>query len=200
MVNSRKLSTQAALLLIALWLAPLGCTTASLPDKLENGSPVATPPTLEFRKEVNRQQGSFDAASVFAPILPSLRGKTKVPLKFPRYLAMENETNALFAIIELTSPSAYEIQLAFTQDCSGGNACHYGIVSGRNLRLGDRQPKGKPVPLTNGLVGYFVDATCGAVCSDSTLTWNEDGYRYTVGLKAESLESLKKVAVSAIVK
>jgi len=113
---------------------------------------------------------------------------------------MENETNALFAIIELTSPSAYEIQLAFTQDCSGGNACHYGIVSGRNLRLGDRQPKGKPVPLTNGLVGYFVDATCGAVCSDSTLTWNEDGYRYTVGLKAESLESLKKVAVSAIVK
>jgi hypothetical protein len=138
--------------------------------------------------------------SVFDPVIGSLRGKTKVPLRLPTYLATEKEAYSLYAIVELVSQSAYKVQLAFTQDCTGGNVCHYGQVSGRVVKAGEGRPKGEIISLTNGLIGYFTDATCGAVCSDSTVTWDEAGYRYTVGLKAEKLDTLKKVAESAIAK
>ena len=62
----------------------------------------------------------------------------------------------------------------------------------------------------SGQGGFFLAAgqgasgyawgSCDAVCSDSTLTWDEDRFRYTVGLKAENLHTLKKVAESAISK
>lgn len=152
-----------------------------------------------MRKEITRQSALSDKASVFAPILQSLQAKTKVPLRLPGSLATENETHAFYAIVESASASAYEIQLAFSEDCSGGNVCHYGIVSGQAIGVKGNRPKGETVSLANGLTGYFINATCGAVCSDSTLTWDQDGYRYTVGLKAEKL-TMKRVADSAISK
>jgi hypothetical protein len=72
------------------------------------------------------------------------------------------------------------------------------MVSGRTIEGTVRQEKGRAVPLDQGIIGYFVDAKCGANCSDSTLNWSQDGYRYTVGIKAENLQTLIKVANSAI--
>jgi hypothetical protein len=149
-------------------------------------------------RKVSREFVALDGPSDLAQIWLRVQPRTKVPLKLPTYVATHSEAHPLYAIIESASPSAYRIQLAFTHDCAGGNACHYGVVTGRTLRPRERRPKGKPVPLTDGLIGYFVDATCGAVCSDSTLTWNEGAFHYTVGLKAEKFDALKKVAESAI--
>ena len=57
---------------------------------------------------------------------------------------------------------------------------------------------GKAVKLAKGITGHFIDAECGANCSDSTLSWQQGGFRYMVGIKAANLEILRKVANSAI--
>jgi hypothetical protein len=58
--------------------------------------------------------------------------------------------------------------------------------------------KGQQVKLANGIRGYFIDAKCGASCSNSDLSWEQKGYRYTVGIKAGSKRDLVKIANSAI--
>ena len=58
--------------------------------------------------------------------------------------------------------------------------------------------EGQPVALGDGIIGYFVEATCGANCSDATLTWEQDGYRYTVGIKARDKADLIEMANLAI--
>jgi hypothetical protein len=136
---------------------------------------------------------------IFDSVLPALRQKTRVPLKLPSYLATENETNPLYAIAVTVALKRYELQLAFTPDCTGGNVCRYGMVSGEVIAFGENRARGKPAKLARGITGYFVDAKCGANCSDSTLTWQQGGYRYVVGIKAANLDTLRKVANSAIV-
>ena len=199
-----RMSNTTYLVLLAVCFALIGCKTTAdstgQPSRSVETPQTATSSSVARSKENTRQQALLNNASVFETVLPSLKAKTKVPLRLPVYLATENESNQLYAIIESASPSEYEIQLAFTQNCSGGNVCHYGMVSGRAVGPKGSRPKGKEVSLTNGLSGYFIDATCGAVCSDSTLTWDEGGFRYTVGLKAEKVETLKKAAESAMPK
>ncbi len=143
-------------------------------------------------------QGSSDDKTIFQNVLPTLEKKTRVPLSLPTYLATENETNKLYAIVEAATPARYELQLAFDPECNGGNACRYGFVAGQAIGSNARRLKGKPVKLAKGLTGYFVDAKCGANCTDSILSWNQNGYRYTVGIKAGNIATLRKVANSAI--
>ena len=152
--------------------------------------------TRNISRTVIPMRESSDLAQIWLRVQPL----TRVPLRLPSYLPTESERHELFAIIESASASAYKIQLAFTQNCSGGNVCHYGTLTGRAMSKPQPSPQGKPVSLVRGLTAYFVDANCDATCPDSTLTWDENSYRYTVGLKAEKLETLKKVAESAIAK
>lgn len=175
-------------------VASVGCFGLISCDRSANSSDQVNKP------QAGSPQPSLSGSSVFDAVLPILRAKTDVPLRLPRYLATENETSPLYANVASASPSKYEIELGFTPDCSGGNVCHYGQVAGRRIKAGEGHARGKSIRLATGIIGYFVDATCGATCSDSTLTWDENGYRYTVALKAEKLETLKKVAESAIVK
>lgn len=142
-------------------------------------------------------QSSADGA-IFKRVSPLLRQKTRVPLRLPTYLATEGETYPLSAIIEVAATGRYELQLAFTPDCSGGTACRYGVVSGQAVGRNAGRMRGRTVKLARGIVGYFIDAECAANCSDSTLSWQEGGYRYTVGIKAASVGVLRKVANSAI--
>lgn len=142
-------------------------------------------------------QQTSSSAAIFDKVLPQLRQRTRVPLKLPSYIAAESETNPLYAIITTATSGRYELDLAFTQNCGGANVCHYGIVSG-TIAPGSKRPRGKPVKLVRGITGYFIDAKCDRVCNDSTLTWQQGGHRYTVGIKAADLDTLRKVANSAI--
>ena len=121
--------------------------------------------------------------------------QTRVPLRLPAIPSVEE--NPLFAIIESALPSAYKIQLAFTRDCIG-SVCHYGRISGRVIKQGEGRPRGAKVVLATGRVGYFVRGSCTSRCLDSTVTWDEGAYRYTVGLKSGTLPALKQLAKSAI--
>lgn len=140
----------------------------------------------------------YSDATIFQQVLPVLREKTRVPVRLPTDLQAFESTPSLYAIVEAASPSRYELEIAFTPDCNGGGPCHFGSVAGQVIKRGQRRPRGKPVKLARGIVGYFIDSTCGANCSDSTLSWDQDGYRYSVGAKAGSAEHQIKVANSAI--
>ena len=138
-------------------------------------------------------------AEVLAAVVPELRGKTRVPLKLPTYLGDEqSEEYPLYAIVEEATASRYFVQIAFSPDCSGGTACRWGGTTGKKIGPRTRRPAGKPVKLARGITGYFVDSTCGANCSDSVLTWDQAGYRYTVESKAAAQDFLRQVANSAI--
>jgi hypothetical protein len=130
----------------------------------------------------------------FQPISAKLKQQTKIPVLLPTFIPESN--NPLFtALIENISPMEYKVMLAFDPQCNGGTACYLGNVSGK-LTDGDSVPEGTKVTLANHLTGYFVDATCGANCSDSTLSWMDQGNLYQVALQGGKLETLLKMANS----
>jgi hypothetical protein len=133
----------------------------------------------------------------FRSIFPALKYQTKIPVFLPGDIPGAESAQPLYAILEASTTNNYQILLAFTENCGGGNACRLGSVSGN--ALSERTPlAGQPVMLTNGVTGYFVEATCRANCSDATLSWERDGDLYTVGLKAGDRAALIKMANSAI--
>lgn len=133
----------------------------------------------------------------FRSIFPALQYQTEVPIVLPGYIPGGDSTSPLYAILESATASGYQILLAFTEDCNGGTACRLGSVSGQ-VADGTTPLEGQPVTLNDGITGYFVEATCGANCSDATLTWEQNGYRYTVGIKAGNEADLVEMANSAI--
>ncbi len=72
------------------------------------------------------------------------------------------------------------------------------MVEGEAISSQNPVLNGEKVFLASNITGYFTDATCGANCSDSTLVWEQNDVRYTVALKAGKLETLVKIANSAI--
>jgi hypothetical protein len=148
--------------------------------------------------EAQKEPVVNDGRAIFQSALSQLLKATRVPLRLPAYLAAEEETNQLYAVIDELKATSYAVQVAFAPDCEGGNACNYGFVAGAARDPRAPRLKGKPVRLAQGLTGYFIDATCGATCGYSTLSWWQGGYEYTVGIKAAELSALRQMANSAI--
>jgi hypothetical protein len=135
---------------------------------------------------------------VFKLILPKLKQKTQIKILLPKFIPESDGENPIYAIIEAASPKKYDILLGFSPDCSGGTACRLGLLSAEAVTRKTPRLTGKPVSLAKGITGYFVDFSCGANCSDATLSWRQQGVQYTVGLKAGDRTSLVKMANSAI--
>jgi hypothetical protein len=135
----------------------------------------------------------------FEGVTTILVKKTSVPVRLPKFLPDNGDKeHPIFAILESGDPSSYEIQLAWTNDCKGGNSCHYGTIRGSTTPLHEGNAVMAPVSLLYDIEGYFIDFTCGAHCDDSTVGWQEGGYYYSVSLKAEKMGVLVRVANSAI--
>ncbi len=135
---------------------------------------------------------------IFEPILPQIQQETQIPILLPDYIFGPDGATPVYAIIETVTPSQYQLILGLTPDCNGGTACRFGTVSGEEISPSSPNLEGKPVPLDDGITGYFMDAVCGANCSDSTMTWDQNGTRYQMGIKAGKPEDLVKMANSAI--
>lgn len=135
---------------------------------------------------------------IFEPILPQIKQETQIPILLPDYIFGSDGATPVYATIETVTPSQYSLILGFTPDCTGGTACRLGTVSGEDLAANSPELEGQAVPLDEGITGYFMDAVCGANCSDSTMTWDQNGTRYQMGIKAGKPEDLVKMANSAI--
>ncbi len=135
---------------------------------------------------------------VFKQIIPILKKKTQVPLWLPHYIPESDGDIPLYAQVETVTAKSYSILLGFDPECNGGTVCRLGSISGEKINSQNKILKGKKITLSRKRQGYFVDATCGANCSDSTLSWQEKGYLYQVAIKAGDLKTLVKMANSTI--
>ncbi|MDQ3258518.1 MAG: hypothetical protein M3R15_32325 [Acidobacteriota bacterium] len=144
----------------------------------------------------------------FEPVIPILARKTGVPVLVPSSLPYDREeVEQFFCTVTSLTHDEYEVTIGFSVDCGGGNACRIGSFTGKQSQ-GRRitgtddflfeAKRARRVKLSGGIVGYFVDATCGANCNDSKVYWKQGGYEYMVGLKAEKVSQVVKLANSAI--
>jgi len=143
----------------------------------------------------------------FQPVATALKGKTRVPLVIPSALPKTEEVDRFYCTIITLEPNKYEAIIGWTNECGGGNACRIGSFYGKRS-LGGRimgtgnypfeRRRARRVRLMGGITGYFVDATCGANCSDSKVFWKQGGYEYMVGLKMGEMTNVAALANSAI--
>ncbi|MBG1269590.1 hypothetical protein [Nostoc sp. WHI] len=144
------------------------------------------------------QQSKTQPHPVFKSILPKLKQKTQIRILLPKFIPESDGENPIYAIIETATQKRYDILLGFSPACTGGTACRLGVLSAEAVTRKTPRLIGKRVSLAKSITGYFVDFTCGANCSDATLTWRQQGVQYTVGLKAGDRTSLVKMANSTI--
>ncbi len=153
---------------------------------------------------------------VFRPIVAELETKTRVPLLLPSLVPQPGFP--LYATVNSATVDAYELTIGDRENCSGGNYCRFGSISGQKVTPstpaiekeysfmndpGYRPSKRSEEPmgwvvLTNGIRGYFVPYVCGANCDDSKVVWEQNGYRYLVGLKVGDKKTVVAMATSAI--
>jgi hypothetical protein len=166
-----------------------------------------------------------NAATLFDSVLPQLQQQSKTPILLPTYIpasgrrqpAPATATNlTVYAALPKPQPKlGYDLVLGYTPDCTGGNACRLGSVQGipkpvqsieeayssakdpALKRPGTQEMMG-PVALSKGIQGWFIPSTCGANCSDALVVWDDNGYRYSVGIKVGDKASLVQMANSAI--
>lgn len=186
----------------ALLLSVLLLSACQLPRVGQPPTESPTPVTAAPSEPSQQIDGTGELPSkphqIFNPILPELQQKTKLNPLLPGYIP-EDESAPIYAIVESVNPANYQIILGFTEDCTGGTACRLGTISAEATTSETAPLAGEPVSLANGITGYFIDADCsGANCSDSTLSWEQNGDRHTVGIKAGKQETLVKMANSAI--
>ncbi|MDZ7962043.1 MAG: hypothetical protein RMY34_29945 [Aulosira sp. DedQUE10] len=179
--------------------ALLLASTSSLPDLAmpkagyANASAKNQPQKIAQSQTVNSQPHP-----VFKAILPKLKQKSQIRILLPRFIPESDGENPIYAIVENATLKKYEILLGFSPDCTGGTACRLGVVTAEAVTRKTPRLAGKAVSLAKGITGYFVDFSCGANCSDATLSWRQQGVQYTIGLKAGDRASLVKMANSAI--
>ncbi|MBD2243544.1 hypothetical protein [Nostoc sp. FACHB-888] len=154
--------------------------------------------TRNKQSQLIAQQSQTQLHPVFKSILPKLKQKTQIKILLPKFIPESDGENPIYAIIEAATQKKYEILLGFSPDCNGASACRLGVVSAESVTRQTPRMTGKRISLAKGITGYFVDFTCGAGCSDATLTWRQQGVQYVMGLKAGERTSLVKMASSAI--
>jgi hypothetical protein len=134
-------------------------------------------------------------------MIPSLLQRTRVPLRLPEYVPYGGDKDSpLYSILEVAESENYSIQLAWTRDCNGGNACHVGYIGASKTPPSHEDKSAVPVALKDGIKGSFIDFDCGAHCDDAYLYWREGDYYYEIGLKAGDKKTLLQMANSAVIR
>jgi hypothetical protein len=175
----------------------MGIVAIALPFSLIQVTDAGYDPLITA-KSVSVSPTKQTANPVFSPIIPTLKKKTKVPLWLPSYIPESEGDIPLYAQLETVTAKSYSILLGFEPECNGGTACRLGSVSGEIMNSKNKILKGNKITFSRKRQGYFVDAICGANCSDSILSWQEKGYIYQVAIKAGDLKTLVKIANSTV--
>jgi hypothetical protein len=126
-----------------------------------------------------------------------------LPPEFPSQEGLPSIVPYLLSAVE----GEANFSLDYGSECMGAGACHYGVYTGTQtaspVPVGTSlypfaSDRAEQVILEKGLTGYFVDATCGANCSDSRIWWVYGGYQYMLGLKAGPHDMVIALANAAI--
>jgi len=180
---------------LCICLLLTACHSSPPPEAASPSPSGFSPPPVAVSSEIPKD----GVHPVFQPILGKLQHiKPRVSILLPGYIPEPDGGKPVYAVVEKATPSEYSVLLGLTKDCNGGTACRLGAVFGEAITIQSPPNAGKSIRLTNGITGYFTEAKCGANCSDAMVSWDQNGGRYTVALKAGKLETLVKMANSAI--
>lgn len=161
--------------------------------------------------------GAKTVLPVFQSVVQQLHGKTQVPIVLPTQIPTANPGHTYAYLLD-SAKDSYTLTLDTTPDCRGKDYCDFGILTAqqvyqntpsvRDMYAFELSPKFQPtarspeqqgeVQLSNGITGYFVPYICSANCDTSKLFWEQDGYRYSVGIEVASQAAMVKMANSAI--
>jgi hypothetical protein len=136
-------------------------------------------------------------SSPFPELDTAVITKAGIPLRFPKFLP-ETGGAKIFAIVREANADQYDVLLATTLPCGGGNACTYGSVEGSKQPLDPVLGKTSRIVLNRGIIGHFTATRCYAFCSQAYIRWEENGIFYSIGVKAGKKEDMIKAAQSAI--
>ncbi|MFM7447987.1 MAG: hypothetical protein ACKO24_05250 [Leptolyngbyaceae cyanobacterium] len=148
--------------------------------------------------------------------VPNSTGETQTYIDVPT--TPDGKFQKVYAHIIDAQPDRYEISLDATSTCQGQDSCSFGLLSGQQLHQGDQpmqaayafeqapdfQPTGRSpepmgeVALARGIPGYFVPFVCGANCDTAKVIWEQNGYRYKVGIRYAAKATVVHFANSAI--
>ena len=161
---------------------------------------------------------SLDPQRVYQPIQSKLQRQQTVPLRLPSYIPDPKGDMKLVAHLTEVGPKGYDIAIGSPGCQFGASACTYANVSAQRLTPRMKSPQEKfsfmddpgyqptkrapsqrgYVDLGNGIRGYFVPWVLGASVSNAKVIWQEDGIRYTVGIKGGKKERVIRMAKSAL--
>jgi hypothetical protein len=138
-----------------------------------------------------------DLNALFAGTLPAVKAKTSIPILYPD--SMPSDFEALYAS-GVGATREYSIGLADAPDCGGANACFVADFSAR--KGGAPFGRGK-VTLRGGRHGRYQPLSCGASCSQPSISWKQGGVTYSIqanveASKATDRQTLVKLADDAI--
>lgn len=141
----------------------------------------AVPLTASAADTAGTSESKSAPAEIFMPKLAELKSKTHVPILLPDTLP-KLFSDAKDVVIHATE-SQYEISLYSTLD--HGNAGFEGGFSGdAKPKYGPRDlPNVEPIPLANGIQGYFRPVGCGGSCAPANLWWKIGDVLYQLQLK-----------------
>jgi len=134
---------------------------------------------------------------IFRKVIPTIRRESRVPPRLPGSLPDLDDANPIYAILQAASPSGYSILLGFDESCEGQNNCLYGSVEGGVSPFGSEEEKIIPIKLQRGIPAEFIESVCYAYCNQAYVRWSQDGFYYSIGIKAGRKEPLIALANSA---
>lgn len=201
------------ILLGVLCLYFWGCTAVAQPsNEIDLFEPVVT----QLRQQTSVPLVLPTRIPLDALVL--VEGRPQPYLGVP--LTAEGKFKGIYPFLLYTTPTDYySISLDAKPDCRGAGACSFGLLSGQKLTpdtpsvakeyayqtedptynpVGRSPEKAGPVSLAKGIQGYFVPFVCGANCDTSKVFWEQNGYRYMVGIRYASQKTMIDMANSAI--
>jgi len=147
-------------------------------------------------------EGGKKPSVVFQDIEPVLLRQSQVPPILPSFLPYVDRQDPVYAISQSITKSSYEVLLVVELPCKGEHRCLYGSVRGSvapfDHSFNGFTPKNFEVSLAKGIKGRFFEADCGAYCDEAYVDWYQNGYYYSIGLKAGEQKQMIEMANSAI--
>jgi hypothetical protein len=120
-----------------------------------------------------------DVASKFEKLLPQVKQKSGIAVRFPSRLRGSVKPSRIFGDA-VASKGEYRLELGVTRQCNGSNACFVAAFFGEK---GGQVTNDMAISLHRGLTGYYAQGGCGASCAPNSIEWMQRGVRYEIQFK-----------------
>jgi hypothetical protein len=134
--------------------------------------------------------------TLFADTLPAVKAKTSIPILYPD--TMPSDFDKVYVAGD-GSTKEYSFSVYDAPDCAGANVC---FVAEFTAAKGGKPFGRGAATLAHGIHGRYQPLSCGASCSQPSISWKENGVTYQLQANVEAAHgdraALVKMANSAI--